>query len=485
MESYWQKTTTLTENNSFLGESDCDVVIIGAGMAGILTAYKLKTLGKNVIILDASHTASGQTRNTTAKITSQHGLIYHKLIGNLGIEKARQYAVANEKAITEYATIIKEHTISCDFNFTTAGLYAYEDTQSLELEKAAAEMLGISCEYSKDNELPFKTSGTLTFENQAEFHPLKFLEGISKDLTIYNNSRVTKVENNTVYTDNGKINAKHIVFTCHYPFVNFPGFYFLRMYQERSYVLALENTQKMNSMYIGIDGDKLSFRKYGDLMLLGGSGHHSGYNKEGGQYDYLSKTAKEFWKDSKEITHWSAQDCMTLDNIPYIGRFSPSKPNWYVATGFNKWGMTSSMVSSMIISDLICGKENEFAEVFNPHRLNLSMSVGNILKNVYVSAVNLSKSFLTYPLKSENDVSEGNADIVHYHGKKTALYKENKDNIHAVSPRCSHLGCQLVWNPEEKTWDCPCHGSRFTKDGECINEPAQSDLKKHCNHSES
>lgn len=485
MESYWKQTCNLTERDSFSGKTDCDVAVIGAGMAGILIAYRLKKLGKSVVVLDASHTASGQTQNTTAKITSQHGLIYNKLIRHLGIEKARQYAKANQKAIEEYAGIINELNISCDFKHTSASLYAYEDVLSLAQENIAAEKLGIACEFSKDNELPFVTSGTLTFKNQAEFHPLKFLEGISKDLTIYNNSRVTKVENNTVYTDKGKINAESIVFACHYPFVNFPGFYFLRMYQERSYVLALENTTKINGMYLGIDGDKLSFRRYGDLMLLGGSSHHSGYNKEGGQYDYLSKTAKEFWKDSKEITRWSAQDCITLDHIPYIGRFSPSKPNWYVATGFNKWGMTSSMVSSMIISDLIYGKENDFAEVFDPYRLNLSMSVGTILENTFVSAVNLSKSFLTYPIKSENDVSEGNADIVHYHGKKTALYKESKDTIHAVSPRCPHLGCQLVWNPEEKTWDCPCHGSRFTKDGKCINEPAQSDLKKHCNHSES
>ncbi len=479
MESYWYKTSNLTELKAFSGEADCDVAIIGAGMAGIITAYRLKNLGKNVIILDASLTGGGQTGNTTAKITSQHGLIYHKLISNLGIEKARQYANANQRAINEYSKIIKEQNISCDFKFTTAALYAYEDVKALELEQTAAEKLGISCELVRDNELPFKTAATLIFNNQAEFHPLKFLESISKDLTIYNNSRVIRVENNTLFTDKGKINAGNIVFACHYPFVNLPGYYFLRMYQERSYVLALENTENINGMYIGIDGDKLSFRKYKDLMLLGGGSHHSGQNKHGGQYDYLSRTAKEFWKDCREVTRWSAQDCITLDHIPYIGRFSPEMPDWYVATGFNKWGMTSSMVSSMIISDLICGKENDFSEVFNPHRLNLSMSAGTILENTFISALNLTKSFLTYPLKSENDVSEGNADIVHYNGKKTALYKENKNNLHAVAPRCPHLGCQLSWNPEENTWDCPCHGSRFTKDGECINEPAQSDLKQH------
>lgn len=478
MESYWQKTEALKDNAPLSEVLNCDAAVIGAGMTGLLTAYRLSNSGKNVIVLDASQTGGGQTKNTTAKITSQHGLIYHKLIKHLGIKKARQYADANQKAIEEYYKIIQADNISCDFNFTSSCLYACNDTAKLILEKEAAEKLGIECRLIKENELPFETAGTLSFTRQAEFHPLKFLKAISEKLTIFNNCRVTNVEDNTVYTDKGRINAKHIIFACHYPFRNIPGYYFLRMYQERSYVLALKNTSEIKNMYIGIDGDKLSFRSYGDILLLGGSSHHSGQNPKGGQYEYLSQKAHEYWNDCQEICRWSAQDCMTLDHIPYIGRFSPSKPDWYVAAGFNKWGMTSSMVSAMIITDLICGRENNFSEVFNPHRFNTSMSLGTMGKNICVSALNLSKSFLTYPLKGEASVSDGNADIVHYNGRKTALYKENKDNIHSVSPRCPHLGCQLAWNPEENTWDCPCHGSRFTADGECINEPAQSDLKK-------
>ena len=478
MDSYWEKTSDLPHNNPLSGEIDCDTVIIGAGMAGILTAYRLNKSGKNVIILDASHTGSGQTQNTTAKITSQHGLIYHRLISRLGIEKAKQYAYANQKAIEEYSKIIHDNNISCDFNFTSSCLYACNDAAPLIREQEAADKLEIECGFMKDNELPFKTAGTLSFNNQAEFHPMKFLINLSDKLTIFNNSRVTNVENNTVYTDNGKVNADHIVFACHYPFKNIPGYYFLRMYQERSYILALKNASEIRNMYIGIDGDKLSFRSYGDILLFGGGSHHSGQNTEGGQYDFLSRKAHEYWDSCKEICRWSAQDCITLDHIPYIGRFSPSRPNWYAATGFNKWGMTSSMVSSMIISDLICGRENSFTDVFSPHRFNASMSAGTIAKNIFISALNLSKSFLTYPIKNEDSVSNKNADIVRHNGKKTALYKDENGSIHAVAPRCSHLGCQLAWNPEENTWDCPCHGSRFTKDGECINEPAKADLKK-------
>lgn len=262
MESYWQKTETIKDNAPLSEVLNCDAAVIGAGMAGLLTAYRLSNSGKNVIVLDASQTGGGQTKNTTAKITSQNGLIYHKLIRHLGIKKARQYADANQMAIEEYYKIIQADNISCDFNFTSSCLYACNDTAQLILEKEAAEKLGIECSLIKENELPFETAGTLLFTRQAEFHPLKFLKAISEKLTIFNNCKVTNVENNTIYTDKGRINARHIIFACHYPFINIPGYYFLRMYQERSYVLALKNTSEIKKY---IDGECINEPAQSDL----------------------------------------------------------------------------------------------------------------------------------------------------------------------------------------------------------------------------
>ncbi|MBQ3546594.1 MAG: FAD-dependent oxidoreductase [Lachnospiraceae bacterium] len=459
MESIWSKETKINDRESFIGNGKAEVVVIGAGMAGLLVARSLKKYGLDVVVLEADKIGSGQTKNTTAKITSQHGLFYDKLIKKVGKEKAERYAIANQKAISEYQRIIEEENIECDFERLPAYLYSTdlsenEGIEKLQNEVRAANSLGIRAELEKECELPFKVNGVLKFGGQAQFNPLKFIEHISKDLTIYENSRVLCVKDHMVYTERGDIWGDNIVFATHYPFVNVPGLYFLRQHQERSYVLALENTQKLNGMYYGIEENGLSFRSSKDLLLLGGAGHRTGNNekfiKENeckcgqklGIYDYLRNQAKEFYPNCKEVTHWSAQDCVTHDEIPFIGRYSYLRPYWYVATGFKKWGMTSSMVSAMIISDEIIGNISPYSEVFTPQRLNMKASYKNLIKDMGISIIGLSKGHFT-----------------------------NK------TPKCKHLGCALSWNEDEKTWECPCHGSRFDKDGKLIDDPAQTDLE--------
>lgn len=474
MESIWSRETKLTERDSFIGNSKAEVAVIGAGIAGILIAHNLKKCGLDVVVLEADGIGSGQTKNTTAKITSQHGLFYDKLIKNVGREKAERYAIANQRAINEYQRIIESEKIDCDFERLPAYLYSTEDDldfcntrlgntksgniksgrESLEREVEAANSLGIRAEFENESELPFKVSGVAKFLEQAQFNPLKFISGITENLTIYENSRVLSVKDHMVYTERGDIWADNIVFATHYPIINVPGFYFIRQHQERSYVLAMKNAQKLKGMYYGIDKDGLSFRNSGDILLLGGSGHRTGENEklreknmensenlEGccGAYEYLRRKAKEFYPKHQEISHWSAQDCLTHDNIPFIGRYSYLKPYWYVATGFKKWGMTSSMVSAMIITDEIMGNENPYSEVFTPQRFNCRASYKNLIKDIGVSIKGLSKGYL-------------------------------KKNTH----QCAHMGCALNWNEDEKTWDCSCHGSRFDENGKLIDEPAQS-----------
>lgn len=491
MKSVWSDETSFGPRPSLEKDIEVDTVVIGAGMAGILTAYLLQEQGIEVIIIEGNQIASGVTKNTTAKITSQHDLIYHELISQVGLEEATQYAMANQKAIEMYKDIIVKNNIDCEFEEKAAYIYSREDQEIIEQEVDAANKVGIFAELVAGLQLPFDTKAAVRFNGQAQFNPLKFLEFLIRNLTIYENTLAINVEDSTVFTEKVKINAKHIVVATHYPIINAPGYYFMRMHQERSYVIALENEQgdpdkvvldnmkgdwNLDGMYLDADDDGYSFRTYKNLLLLGGASHRTGKNKTGGCYQKLREKAKEWYPNSKERYHWSAQDCMSLDKIPYIGLYSSTTPNMYVATGFKKWGMTSSLVSAMILTDMICGKENPYAKVFSPQRFHMSASAANLMKDGAQSVVGLTSGLLKIPKEQLEELPSGHGGIVEYEGEKYGVYKEETGECHLVSSRCAHLGCQLEWNPDELTWDCPCHGSRYDYNGKIISNPTVKDI---------
>lgn len=449
-ESIWKLTEKVKEYPHLPGDTKVTAAVIGGGMAGILTAYALRQKGVDCIVLEADTIGSGQTGNTTAKITSQHNLIYDTLIQRIGEEKASKYAAINQLAIETYRTLIKELQIDCDFTDCRAYLYAHDNSDALEKEFTAASSLGLPAGLTTKTELPFPVGSALYFEKQARFHPLKFLNAIAEQLTVYEHTPVRKVEDNLLTTDYGTVEAKTIIFACHYPFVNIPGYYFLKLYQERSYETAINCSQEMEHMYLGIDRDKLSFRGEKNLILIGGGGHRTGQNTQGDQYEHLFSSAEKYWPGCVETAKWSAQDCMTLDDIPYIGRYGHSTGNWYVATGFGKWGMTSSMVSAMILSDIITGKHNSCEEVFSPHRGASLAAAGGFFK-------------------------QGCHAVSGLLGSASTFVKEKNPGL---SMRCPHLGCHMTWNADEESFDCPCHGSRFDRDGKLLDGPSQKDMKK-------
>lgn len=474
MESIWSQTCQLRQREALPGDMKTDIAVIGAGMAGILIASALQGAGRRVVVLEAKRIAGGQTRNTTAKLTCQHGLLYEKLIRTLGEEKARQYAQANAAALMEYRRIIADRNIDCELEQRDACVYGSNAAQ-LRKEAEAAAALGLPAFFVEETKLPFPTAGAVCFANQAQFHPLKFLQTISEPLTIYENTSVQSVEENQLITTRGRVQAEQIVFACHYPFVNFPGMYFARMHQERSYVIALENAARMDGMWIGAEQGAYSFRNYGPLLLLGGGGHRCGENSAGGRYDLLRQQAARWFPGSREVAHWSAQDCVTADSVPYIGPYAASRPNWYVATGFQKWGMTSSMVAAMLLRDRICGKENPWAEVFDPGRFDEKTLTG--LAQESVQAVKgLAKQLFQIPAEAAKELTPGHGGVVFWKGKKLGVYKDESGALWPVDIRCPHLGCQLEWNPDEKSWECPCHGSRFDHRGRLLEGPAQTHL---------
>ncbi len=472
MKSVWSESCNFRRREALNGNVEADVVVIGAGITGLITAYMLKEKGINAVIIEAKEICSGNTQRTTAKITSQHSLIYNKLIKEFGEEKARQYASANQLAIKKYKEIINEKRIQCDFEEKDAYLYTLDNAQALKDELEAAIKVGIEAKLLDKIELPFEVKGALKFYKQAQFNPLKFLKAISEELIIYENTRAVEVKDGLVITDKGIVTAKAIVIATHYPIMNTPGYYFMRMHQERSYVIALENAQNVNGMYIGIDKWGYSFRNYEDLLLLGGGSHRSGQNEDGGKYEELRQVARELYPEAKEKYHWSAQDCITVDEIPYIGQYSYETPNIYVATGFKKWGMTTSMVSAMILSDMISGKKNDFSEIFSPSRFDMSASIKNLSKDVMKTAKNFIAQKINIPSIDLENIERGHGGIVEYKDEKVGVYKDNKGACFTVTTKCPHLGCELQWNPDELSWDCPCHGSRFDYKGNWIESPA-------------
>lgn len=450
MESIWMSETKIRKRESLPGDIEASAVVIGAGLTGILTAYYLKQAGIQTVVLEADRIGSGQTKNTTAKITSQHGLIYDRLTKSFGSRMAAHYAMANERAVGEYERLILEKEIACDFVRCPAFLYS-EDMNggeaALRKEAAAAKALGIEASFEKDSELPFSIAGTVKFENQARFHPLKFLDRLSGEVTVYEGTKALKVEGGRVMTEKGCVTAEYVVFASHFPFINVPGYYFARMYQERSYAAALTDAAEMEGMYLGIDRGGLSFRSRKGMLLIGGGSHRTGVNRQGGRYAMLRGRAQKLYPGCRETAHWSAQDCMTLDGVPYIGRFSAGKSGWYVATGFGKWGMTGAMVSARILTSLIAGCVCEEADIFSPQRRMGAGAAKEFLSHGIYTVKGLSKHFLPY----------GRGEII---------------------PNCPHMGCRMEWNPETQSYDCPCHGSRFDSKGRLLDDPAQTDCRK-------
>ena len=499
MESIWRKQTRKIAPKTGadfvkIPETRWDAIIVGAGMAGLLTAYYLKERGKKVLVLEADRIASGQTERTTAKITSQHALKYSKLIQKVGAGKAGLYAQANEAAIREYEWLIRKCGIDCQFERTEAYLYTLQDTDLLEKEAGAASSLGIKASVTSETELPFPVKKAVCFHNQAQFSPLEFVRFLAAELEIWEYTKVLTVKGNCVVAErtapaeqpeptgekstSGQkvvLTADRIIIAAHYPIKNVPGFYFLRQHQERSYVVALSGCKKIKGMYYGIDEDGLSVRQAGDYLLLGGSSHRTGDNDSGGAYEFLEKAAAQYFLDGKVEARWSAQDCMPHDGIPFIGRYSVFTPHLYVATGFQKWGMTSAMIAAMILRDELCGVKNPYAKLFRPQRLNLRASFGNLLVDVGMSIKGLTKGFLHRPGQTVDSLLPGHGGIVAIDGKKYACYRDEAGELHQISARCSHMGCELTWNPDEKSWDCPCHGSRFDVDGRLLDNPAKRD----------
>lgn len=429
MDSIWTQTADLPQFAPLDGDLRTGVLVVGGGMAGLLCAGQLTRAGVDCALVEADRICGGTTKNTTAKLTSQHGLIYGRLLREFGLEKARLYLEANQAALERFRTLCQ--TVDCGFEERDAWVYSRTDRRKLDRELEALHILGFPAELTEELPLPFPTAGAVRFPSQAQFHPLRFAAAVAKDLRIFERTKVLELGPRKAATNRGTVTADKIVIATHFPLLNKHGGYFLKLYQHRSYVLALEGAPELGGMYVDEDSRGLSFRNYRNLLLLGGGGHRTG--KPGGGWLELEGTARAHWPQARIAARWAAQDCMTLDGAPYVGRYSPNTPDLYVVTGFNKWGMTGSMAAAVLLADLILGRENPWEELFRPSRRILRPQLA---ANALESALGL---------------------------------------LTPTAPRCPHMGCALKYNAQEHSWDCPCHGSRFGEDGRLIDNPATDD----------
>ena len=426
--SYWVESTPKTNYPSAQGNIDTDVLIIGGGITGIVTAYMLsqKNASLNITIVEADRMAMGVTANTTAKITSQHGLLYDYLLKTFGYDTAKGYLDSNEEAIKTIKNIVESEDINCDLMSQDSYVYTCDSkkTQMIVDEVSAVTSLGVDAKYVTKATLPFKIKAAIKFPNQAQFHPRKYLLSLltileRRNVKLFESSKVVDIKHTKdkyeVFVNDNRITTKYLVMATHYPIKNFPGMYFIKMYQDSSYAIGVELDEDIfDGMYISCDDQVTSFRNttYNDgkkLLIVGGSSHKTGDTSVNVDESYknLENYIKQIYPKAKIKYRWMTEDCVTLDKIPYIGEFSKFLPNMYVATGYKKWGMTTSHVAANIISDKILGIENPYEETYTATRLEPIKNhkeFGNILKQ---SAYSLAFNKFSPPIKSykelEND----------------------------------------------------------------------------------
>lgn len=492
LKSVWIDTTAETDFPVATDWVTADVAVLGGGIVGITTSLLLKEAGLKVVLIESGRVADGVSGHTTAKITSQHGLIYDHLISAFGVEQARIYANASEWAITQIESIVRKFNIQCDFLRTPAYTFAetQEDAEAVRKEVDAAIRLGLPASYELKLPIPIASWGAVKFANQAQFHARKYLLALVDRIpgdgsAVYENTRALKIEEGEpciVTTNKGFIKARDVVAATHVPFFKEPGFFFARLYQYRSYLFGLYIGGEIpEGMFYSTRGHTIRTQpmEKGTMLLVGGASHKAG---QGGdiveRYDTLLSYYQHLMPVQEVVYHWSTQDPDTPDKVPYIGRASAHSKHIYVASGFRKWGMTNGTVAATLISDAILARANPWQELYDPSRVDIVPSASRLLsENANVAQHYIGDRFQPGERVALSNLAPGFGTIGKLDGETVGVYKDSKGKVHAVSPNCSFEGCRLEWNNAEKTWDCPCCGSRFNYDGTLVMGPASMDLK--------
>jgi glycine/D-amino acid oxidase-like deaminating enzyme/nitrite reductase/ring-hydroxylating ferredoxin subunit len=494
-ESFWIATTEAEPYPPLSHDVHVDVAIIGGGIVGIMAATFLQDVGKTVAVIEARRIAEGVTGHTTAKVTSLHTLVYDELIRKFGEDKARLYGESNQAAIGIIKQLCEDRDLDCEFNETTAYTYTTNDEYVSQIEKEveAARSLGLPAQYYDEVALPFPVKAAVGFTGQAEFHPRKFLLPLAASIPrdgshIFENTRVIDIEEDKPcrLSIDGRwaVTAQDVIVATNMPIIN-TGMFFARAEPSRGYALAVEVPEDRipNGMFINVGAPTHSVRRAryrgGTILILAGEGHHVG---EGGNHREhwrrLEQWARKDLDATDVVYRWSTQDYYSLDKVPFIGKMAPGSDHLYTATGFNAWGMTTGVVSGRLLADLITDVPNPWAEVYDPNRVTLK-SLPSFVKKGGHDAKRLIGDRLTGAPDEEETraLPRGSGAVFDIDGDKVAVHRTDDGTLRRMSAVCTHLGCVVSWNDAERSWDCPCHGSRFATDGSVLQGPATKPLE--------
>lgn len=495
-EPYWRKTAELPSFPQLKEDLKVDVAVVGGGITGLTSAYLLAKAGAKVAVIEAGSILNGTTGHTTAKVTAQHGMIFDELTSHFGEEKARLYYQANYDAMQFVKNIVKDQQIDCDFTEEDAYIYTNSDKEMEKLLKEfkAYEKLGVAgSEYVSKIPIPVEAMAAIVMRNQAQFHPLKYLKHLVERFTemggqIFENTTAVDIEEGSepVVTtrDNHRVRCNQMIISTHFPFYDLKGFYFSRMQVNRSYVLAVKTEKEFpGGMYINAETPTRSLR-YTDwngerLVLFGGDSHITGQEENTHQYyEALEAFAAQTFGVKEIPFRWSAQDPTTLDKIPFVGKYSSSTENIFVATGYRKWGMSNGINAAILMSDLVLKKDNPYKELFEPQRFHAKPDVATFVADNALVAKELVKGKFDRPSTKPESLENEEGAVVTVNGKRAGAYRDETGQLHVVDTTCTHMGCELKWNNGERSWDCPCHGSRFSYKGDVLEGPAELPLQK-------
>ncbi|UPM42728.1 FAD-dependent oxidoreductase [Halocatena salina] len=494
-EPIWFDTTPETGYEALDGEVSVDTAVIGGGIAGITTAYELRNAGQSVALIERDRILRAVTGHTTAKLTSLHGLLYAHLCEHVSQQHVRQYARANEAAIDRVETTIKTHDIDCEFVRTPAYTYTESEDgrQKIRAEVEAARDLGLPASYVESTDLPYDVEAAVEFTDQARFDPRRYLLELTRTLPgdgshVFEQTTVQDVTDGSpcrVTTDRGEVTADDVVIGTHFP-IRDPALYFARLTPKRSYVIGARlAADPPEGLYYDPEEPYFSVRPQpadnASMVLIGGQNHRTGHGDSTIQhYRRLERQARErFDIDSIEY-RWATQDYVAIDRVPFVGRLAPQMRHLYVATGFGGWGMTNGVVAGRLLSDLILGRENPYRPVYRPTRLHRGSSLGRLLThNTHAVKHRIGDRIGSPPRLDRAQLDRDEATVLTEQGDPVAAYRDESGRLHAVSAICPHMGCLLTWNDGEKSWDCPCHGSRFDLDGTVLDTPAVANLDQY------
>jgi glycine/D-amino acid oxidase-like deaminating enzyme/nitrite reductase/ring-hydroxylating ferredoxin subunit len=496
--SPWTDTTDAPRlGDTSFRERRSDVVVIGAGVCGVTTALLLQQAGKSVTVVDAGRLGESVTTHSTVKVTVGHGTAYSKIARNRGVAAAQSYADANSRGFETVLELARDLRIDCDLAVGEAHVIYAErpgDVGTVEEEAGLAHRLGLPVSLTTDVPLPFGVARAAAFAGQARFHPGRYLAGLAEALveaggTLLKGARATDVDERgdecVVRTSAGQLTAGHVVVATQYPFLN-RGLQFSRLKTRRSYgVAAVLPAGTPAGMTINVGSPTHSTRTATlngeDLLIVVGEGHSVGHVTDTGErWVRLRDWAAERFGATDFRYHWSAEEVSTLDGMPFVGQIAPASRRVLTATGFDGWGMTNGTAAALMLRDAVLGQDNPWLDAFDARRAMTSLPpVKEFAKhNVHVAKTWLKSRVGGSPAGTPADLQPGDAAILEVDGEQTAAYRDEHGELHAVSAVCTHMKCTVAWNAGETSWDCPCHGSRFSCDGEVLHGPASTPLSK-------